>query len=146
MSFTYGRSANESESYLKLPPGEALRVGGKDLVLVDVRQPVLANLPVTGPIAPAPEAAPDVLLSAATLVVTANLKQDNNLQTNSPEKIAELVESTLLPLFDFRHMTRLAAARNWRLASPEQQDTLTAEFRTLLVRAYSAALTNYHDQ
>lgn len=39
MSFTYGLSAHESEPYLKLPPGKALRLDGKDLVLVDVRQP-----------------------------------------------------------------------------------------------------------
>ena len=37
MSFTYGLSANESEPYLKLPPGKVLRLGGKDLVLVDAR-------------------------------------------------------------------------------------------------------------
>ena len=54
MSFTYGLSANESEPYLKLPPGKTLRLGGKDLVLVDLRQPVPALLPVTDPIAPAP--------------------------------------------------------------------------------------------
>ena len=87
-----------------------------------------------------------MLLSAATLAVTAILKQDKNLQTNSPGKIAELVESTILPLFDFRHMTQLAVARNWRLASPEQQNTLIAEFRTLLVRTHSTALANYRDQ
>lgn len=51
MSFTYGLSANESKPYLKLPPGKALRLGGNDLVLVGLRQPVPANLPVTGPIA-----------------------------------------------------------------------------------------------
>lgn len=45
MSFTYGLSANESEPYLKLPPGKALRLGGKDLALVDVRQPAPAVLP-----------------------------------------------------------------------------------------------------
>ena len=55
MSFTYGLSANESEPYLKLPTGKALRLDGKDLVLVDVRQLVPAILPVTGPIPPAPE-------------------------------------------------------------------------------------------
>jgi len=60
MSFTYGLSANESEPYLKLPSGKALRLDGKDLVLVDVRQPVPAILPVTGPISPAPEASPVV--------------------------------------------------------------------------------------
>jgi hypothetical protein len=58
MSFTYGLTANESDLYLKLPPGKALRLDGKDLVLVDVRQPVPAILPVTGPISPASEVAP----------------------------------------------------------------------------------------
>jgi hypothetical protein len=40
ISFTYGLSANESGPYLKLPAGKALRLGGKDLMLVDVAQPV----------------------------------------------------------------------------------------------------------
>src|SRR6266700_2386043 len=43
-------------------------------------------------------------------------------------------------------MTRIAMARNWRLATPEQQKELTAEFKTLLVRTYSTALSNYRDQ
>lgn len=146
VSFTYGLSANESEPYLKLPPGKALGLSGKDLALVDVRPLVPENLPVADSIAPAPETEPDALLRAATLVVTAHLKQDKDLLTNGPGKLAELVESVILPLFDFRHMTRLAVARNWRLASLEQQNALIAEFRTLLVRTYSTALTNYQDQ
>jgi hypothetical protein len=32
-----------------------------------------------------------------------------------------VVESKILPLFDFQRMTSIAMARNWRLASPEQQ-------------------------
>lgn len=54
MSFTYGLSAIESEPYLKLPPGKALMLDGKNLVLVDARQLVPATLPLTGTISPAP--------------------------------------------------------------------------------------------
>ena len=36
--------------------------------------------------------------------------------------------------------------RNWRSATPEQQKQLAGEFKTLLVRTYSTALTNYRDQ
>ena len=43
-------------------------------------------------------------------------------------------------------MTRIAVARNWSAATPEQQSALTAEFKTLLVRTYSAALSSYRDQ
>src|SRR4051812_33113446 len=40
----------------------------------------------------------------------------------------------------------IAVARNWRLATPEQQKALTVEFKTLLVRTYSTALASYRDQ
>ena len=95
---------------------------------------------------PLPETAPDALLSAATLSVTASLRQDKSVLTNSQERIAELVEATILPLFDIRHMTQRAVARNWRLALPEQQSALIAEFKTLLVKTFSTALTNLRDR
>ncbi|MGA8048822.1 MAG: ABC transporter substrate-binding protein [Burkholderiales bacterium] len=91
------------------------------------------------------EAAPDVLLRTATLEVSARLRQDKTLRTDGPWNITELVEP-ILPLFDFRQMTRLAVARSWPLASPEQQNALVAEFRTLLVRTYSTALARYRGQ
>ncbi|MDO8596477.1 MAG: ABC transporter substrate-binding protein, partial [Sulfuricaulis sp.] len=154
MSFTYGLSASESAPYLILPPGKKLVQGGKDLMLVDARQAVpsliAAAFPLTrassGPIPPLAEAAPEKLLSAATLRVASRLRQDMALAAITPGKIAELVESTILPLFDFRHMTELALARNWRLASPAQQNAIIAEFRALLAHTYSTALANYRDQ
>ena len=43
-------------------------------------------------------------------------------------------------------MTQIAVAVNWRRATPEQQKVLTEEFKTLLVRTYSNALSLYRDQ
>jgi phospholipid transport system substrate-binding protein len=43
-------------------------------------------------------------------------------------------------------MTRLAMGRNWSQASAEQRKALTDEFRTLLVRTYTTAFTQYKDQ
>ena len=61
-------------------------------------------------------------------------------------RIREVMESKLAPNFDFERMTALAMGRNWRDATPEQQKRLTVEFKTLLVRTYSGALTQYRDQ
>ena len=36
--------------------------------------------------------------------------------------------------------------RNWRTATPEQQKRLTDEFRSLLVRTYSGALSQYRNE
>jgi phospholipid transport system substrate-binding protein len=112
----------------------------------DVRQPVPANLPVTGPTALAPEPAPDVLVKTVTSEVIAIIRQDKDFQAGNPAKVADLVETRILPHFDFARMTQIAVARNWRLATPEQQQALITEFKTLLVRTYSTALSGYRDQ
>lgn len=90
--------------------------------------------------------APDALLRSATSAVIARLKEDGKGDAGNAASIAEIVDSTILPLFDFRHMTQLAIARNWKLATPAQQESLVAEFKTLLVRTYYAALVNYRDE
>jgi phospholipid transport system substrate-binding protein len=64
----------------------------------------------------------------------------------APGAALEAAGVELLALFDFHRMARIAVARNWRLASPQQQAALTAEFRKLLLRAHSWALSGYADQ
>ena len=62
------------------------------------------------------------------------------------QRIREVVETKLLPYFDFERITALAMGRNWRQATPEQQKQLVEQFRALLVRTYSGALAQYRDQ
>ena len=94
---------------------------------------------------PAPAAVrPDVMVSEVSAAVIGILKRD--AVAGQPTDVARLVETKILPLFDFPHMTRIAVARNWRLASAEQQAALVAQFRTLLVRTYSSALASYRDE
>ena len=106
-------------------------------------KPVVAA--VAPALAPTQNVSPDVLLNTVTSEVVAIIKQDGNILGN-PAKVAELVESRILPHFDFARMTQLAMGRNWRLATPEQQKTLIVEFKTLLVRTYSSALSSYRDE
>ena len=101
---------------------------------------------LAAPFSLAQAVAPDVLLNAVTSEVIAIIRQDKDIQAGDPAKVADLVETKILPLFDFTRMTRIAVARNWRLATPEQQKALTLEFKTLLVRTYSTALSSYRDQ
>ena len=101
---------------------------------------------LAAPSAFAADEAPDALLSGVTVEVMSILKQDRDLQAGSAAKVTDLIESKVLPLFDFPRMTQIALARNWRLASPAQQAMLTAEFKTLLVRTYSVALSTYRDR
>jgi len=97
------------------------------------------------PEAHATAAAPDALLAAVTTEVTEAMRQNRD-QAEGSARVADLVEKKVLPLFDFSRMTQLAMARNWRLATSDQQIALTVEFRRLLVRTYSQALSGYRDQ
>lgn len=90
--------------------------------------------------------APDALAKRVMTDVIEVVKSDKAIQAGDQKKIAELVDAKVLPYFDFKHMTALAMGREWRSATPEQRDAVTAEFKTLLVRSYSNALSQYKNQ
>ena len=94
----------------------------------------------------AADVAPDALARSVTDEVLAIVRADKDLQAGHQQKVMQLVESKVLPHFNFGRMTQLAVGRNWRQATPEQQKALTDEFRTLLVRTYATAFTQYRNQ
>ena len=94
----------------------------------------------------AAQEAPDALVKRVAQEVLAIIKSDPKVQAGDQARIREVVETKLLPYFDFERITALAMGRNWRQATPEQQKQLIDQFRALLVRTYSGALTQYRDQ
>ena len=94
----------------------------------------------------AQDLAPDALVKKISDEVIDIVKQDKDIQAGHQKKINDLVDAKVLPHFNFSRMTALAVGRNWPKASAEQQKALISEFRTLLVRTYSSALTTYKNQ
>ncbi|MDI6751047.1 MAG: ABC transporter substrate-binding protein [Rhodocyclaceae bacterium] len=94
----------------------------------------------------AAEMAPDVLVKTVTNEVLETVRQDKEIRNGNSKKVLELVETKILPHFNFYRMTQLALGREGRQATAEQMKVLVDEFRTLLVRTYSKALTEYRDQ
>jgi phospholipid transport system substrate-binding protein len=107
---------------------------------------LLLALALAAPGLRAQETEPNAMLQAVTLEVIAAMKQERDQRGGNSKQVASLVETKVLPLFDFPRMTQIAVARNWRLATPAQQKSLTTEFKALLVRTYSEALSSYRDQ
>lgn len=90
--------------------------------------------------------APDVLVKRVTEEVLTIVRADKDIQSGNSKKAIELVETKVLPHFNFLRMTSLAVGKDWNKASPEQKKRLAKEFETLLVRTYSNALTAYKSQ
>ena len=97
-------------------------------------------------VALANEEAPDALIHKVTDDVLTIVRQHKDIRNGNTKKAIELVEAKVLPHFNFQRMTALAMGRDWNKANPEQKKRLADEFKTLLVRTYSNALTGYKDQ
>lgn len=95
--------------------------------------------------APANEA-PDALIKRISAEVIETARNDKEIQAGNQQRVMDLVESKILPYVDFQRMTALAAGRFWRQATPEQQQQLSNEFKTLLIFTYSGALSQIKNE
>jgi phospholipid transport system substrate-binding protein len=89
---------------------------------------------------------PDVFIQRITNDTLNTIKSDKALRSGDIQKVMQLVDSQLMQHVNFRRMTALATGPAWRSATPEQQKRLQDEFKTLLVRTYSGALSQITDQ
>jgi len=85
--------------------------------------------------------APDALVKELSTDVLESVKVDKSIQAGDVKKVSALVDQKVMPYVDFRRMTASAVGRYWRQATPEQQKRLADEFKLLLVRTYSGALS-----
>jgi phospholipid transport system substrate-binding protein len=92
------------------------------------------------------EEAPDALIMRISSDVIDAVKADKSIQAGDVRQIIVLVDAKVMPSVNFKRMTASAVGRFWRQATPEQQQRLQEEFKTLLIRTYSGALTQVKDQ
>ena len=83
---------------------------------------------------------PDVVISRLSAEVV-ELAKEKCVESGDVVAIMALVDRKVMPNVDFNRMTASAVGRPWREASPEQQERLKQEFKTLLVRSYAGVLT-----
>ena len=88
----------------------------------------------------ASEEAPDALIKRISNEVMTAVSNDTAIQQGSVQRVMDLVNTLIMPHVNFQRMTASAVGRHLRGATPEQQQRLQAEFKTLLVRTYAGAL------
>lgn len=119
------------------------------LALVAVVPPTAAQAQAQGAQSHPEVMAPDVLVKNVTLEVVDIIQKDKEIQgggSAAKKKVIALIETKVLQHFNFQAMTSSAVGRNWDKASVEQKARLVEEFKTLLVRTYSSALSAYSSQ
>jgi len=89
---------------------------------------------------------PEELVRKVTQDVLDAIRSDRQLAAGDRQKALKLAEEKVLPHIDFEEATRLAVGRAWARAAPEQRNKLVEEFRRMLVRTYSSAISAYEGQ
>ena len=113
------------------------------------RRFLLTGLPLLGavvlglsmPAAWAAEEAPDALIGRLTQEALDIIQADKGVQAGDVGRIMEVMDQKVMPFLDFQRMTASAVGPAWRQATPEQRNRLQVEFKTLLVRTYSGAMS-----
>jgi phospholipid transport system substrate-binding protein len=91
------------------------------------------------------QTSPEALIQSVSQGVLDDVKADRTLQTGDIERLNQLVDKRVMPHVNFARMTALAVGRNWRSATPDQQQQIMREFRQLLLLTYSGAVREVSD-
>ena len=94
----------------------------------------------------AADEAPDAFVRRFTSEMIDLVRNDKMIKSGDMNYIASVVDARVLPHLNFQRMTAAAVGPGWRQTTPEQKNRLQEEFKILLVRTYSGALTQISDQ
>ena len=89
---------------------------------------------------------PEQLIKETIDKVIDEIKLNGDRYKTDPQGIYDMVNTLVLPHFDFVEMTDLALGRYKDEVNDEQRPAIVNEFRLLLVRTYSSALLEYAGQ
>ena len=92
------------------------------------------------------DSTPDGLIKFVVSDVMSSVKADKEIQAGNVSKVMALVDQKIVPYLDMQKTTQLAMGRNWSKATPEQQKLITQEFKMVLIRTYSGAISQIRDQ
>ena len=90
--------------------------------------------------------APVALIDRVSSEVLDAIKANRSIRSGDVQETTALVDAKVMPHVNFARMTASAVGRYWRQATAEQRSQLQEEFKILLVRTYSGALSQVNDQ
>jgi len=87
---------------------------------------------------------PDALLQERSDLIMAELKKSS--VRSDINKLYALVDRTMVPLIDFKAMSKLTLGKHWKKASKDQRSAFMDAYKTLLRGTYTKSLKSYANQ
>jgi phospholipid transport system substrate-binding protein len=87
---------------------------------------------------------PDALLQERSKQIMTELKKAG--VRSDINKLYDLVDRMMVPLIDFKAMSKLTLGKHWKRASKDQRTAFMDAYKTLLRGTYTKSLKNYANQ
>ena len=75
-----------------------------------------------------------------------HIKTHRSELEQNPSQLYALVQEKLVPIIDFKRVSRWILGKHWRKATEAQRSKFTNEFTKLLIKTYSTALLKISDE
>ncbi len=89
---------------------------------------------------------PDKVVSETTAQIIDLLKTNRDSYAEDHEKLYDMVHQHIVPVFDFKVITKLVLARYYKKASAQQRIQFADGLRDRLIRTYATALLKYQGE
>jgi len=106
----------------------------------------LVTLTFTGMVNAGADKTPDQIINETTARMLDALKQERELIRQHPSRVHELANQIIMPHVDFQRMSSWVLGKYWRRATAEQKQQFPTQFRSLILRTYATALSEYTDE
>lgn len=88
---------------------------------------------------------PQELIETTASKMLEKLKQEKATLKANPDRVYDLVNTIVVPHFDFELMAKRVLGKHWRDATAKQREEFVEAFKGVLVRTYANRLTEYTD-
>lgn len=88
-------------------------------------------------------AEPQLVMEATSKRLVQEFIDNSEAIRKDPQVAHDLINNNLLPTINFELMSRYVLGKNWKSATPAQQQEFVVQFRELLIKFYSKALLQY---
>ena len=102
------------------------------------------GLAVSAQAVAAPKAPDETLKTAVAEIQDLLAKNHAKYKADKPSYF-KMVDEKIVPHFDVPYIARSVLARNWKTATPEQQQRFQVAFKNMLIRSYADAMLENYD-
>lgn len=89
---------------------------------------------------------PEALIQNMGDDIVKTIKTDKAIAAGDVSKIASYVDSKIMPNVDFDRMTGAVVGRSYNSATADQKSQLQAQYKKLIIRTYSGALSQFKNE